>query len=227
MRRSGLAILTGALIRCLVFSNLILLSMTPYAQSQPNLPTPTPQPTFRSPPAAPTIATDTTAPSRALNSSATVQDENYKLGSGDKLRIVVYGESDLGGEYLVAGNGLVELPLLGQMPAAGMTLYDFQTAIGKKFVSEGYLKDPRVSVEVENYRPFYIIGEVKAPGQYAYISGMSVLTAVALAGGYTYRADDRTAYVRKNGDGKEVAMPADQSTKINPGDIIRIDERIF
>ena len=155
------------------------------------------------------------------------QDENYHLGTGDKLKLVVYGEDDLGGEYLVGDTGQIQLPLLGQMPAAGMTVQDFQTAIGQKFVSEGYLKDPRVSVEVENYRPFYIIGEVKTPGQYPYVSGMNVLNAVALAGGYTYRADDKTAYVRRNGSSKEIQIPADQTTKINPGDIIRIDERIF
>lgn len=156
-----------------------------------------------------------------------IQDENYRLGSGDKLKLVVYGEADLGGEYLVGGTGEVQLPLLGQIPAAGMTLRDFQTAVGQKFVAEGYLKDPRISVEVLNYRPFYIIGEVKTPGQYPYIAGMNALNAVALAGGFTYRADERTVYVRRNGGATEVRSPADQTTKINPGDIVRIDERVF
>jgi polysaccharide export outer membrane protein len=155
------------------------------------------------------------------------QDQNYRLGAGDKLKIVVYGENDLGGEYLVGDTGDVQLPLLGQVPAAGMTLLDFQTAVGNKFVSEGYLKDPRISVEVENYRPFYIIGEVKTPGQYPYVSGMNILNAVALAGGYTYRADSRHAYIRRNGSAKELEAPADQNTKVSPGDIIRIDERMF
>lgn len=155
------------------------------------------------------------------------QDESYKLGSGDKLKLIVYGENDLGGEYLVDGAGQVQLPLLGQVPAAGMSVHDFEAAVGTKFVSEGYLKDPRVSVEVENYRPFYIIGEVKSPGQYPYISGMNALNAVALAGGYTYRADDKDVYIRRNGSSKEQEVPADQTTKVNPGDIIRVDERIF
>lgn len=155
------------------------------------------------------------------------QDASYKLGSGDKLRLTVYGENDLGGEYQVDGAGQVQLPLLGPVPAAGMTVHDFETAVGGKFVSEGYLKDPRVSVEVENYRPFYIIGEVKSPGQYPYVNGMNALNAVALAGGYTYRADDKDVYIRRDGSTKEQEAPADQSTKINPGDIIRVDERIF
>jgi len=155
------------------------------------------------------------------------QDASYKLGSGDKIKLTVYGENDLGGEYQVDGTGQVQLPLLGPVPAAGMTVHDFETAVGGKFVSEGYLKDPRVSVEVENYRPFYIIGEVKSPGQYPYVSGMNALNAVALAGGYTYRADDKDVYIRRDGTSKEQEAPADQSTKINPGDIIRVDERIF
>jgi protein involved in polysaccharide export with SLBB domain len=160
-------------------------------------------------------------------SPTAIRDENYKLGSGDKIRLVVYNEQDLGGEYLVDGTGEVQLPLLGQMPAAGMTLHDFQASLVVKFVDEGYLKDPRISVEVLNYRPFYIMGEVKAPGQYPYVSGMSVLNAVALAGGYTYRANENIIYLRRVGDDKEMKVPADQTSKVNPGDIIRVDERIF
>jgi polysaccharide export outer membrane protein len=155
------------------------------------------------------------------------QDESYRLGSGDKVKLTVYGENDLGGEYLVDGSGQVQLPLLGQVPAMGMTVHDFEASVGSKFVSEGYLKDPRVSVEVLNYRPFYIIGEVKNPGQYPYVNGMNALNAVALAGGYTYRADEKDVYIRKNGSSKEEEVPADQSTRVNPGDIIRVDERIF
>ena len=192
------------------------------AVAQGGLPGPTVQPSTparlaATPPSAASVGLITGGP----------QDESYKLGSGDKLKLIVYGENDLGGEYLVDGAGQVQLPLLGQIPAAGMTVHDFEAAIGNKFVSEGYLKDPRVSVEVENYRPCYIIGEVKSPGQYPYVSGMNALNAVALAGGYTYRADDKDVYIRRNGSSKEQEVPADQTTKINPGDIIRVDERIF
>lgn len=155
------------------------------------------------------------------------QDENYKLGSGDKIKLTVYGEDDLSGEYLVDGAGQVQLPLLGQVQAAGMTLHAFVASVTNLFVSEGYLNHPRVSVEVENYRPFYIIGEVKTPGQYPYVSGMNALNAIALAGGYTYRADDSVVYVRRNGSTNEIKAPADQTTKIGPGDIIRVGERVF
>lgn len=200
----------------------VILCVGTVAQAQSSLPSPTGSP--RTTPSA----------SRTNTSSAPLplpvegaQDETYTLGSGDKLKIIVYGEDDLGGEYLVNGAGEVQLPLLGQMPAAGMTIHDFGQSLAKKFVAEGYLNNPRVSVEVENYRPFYIIGEVKTPGQYPYVSGMNALNAIALSGGFSYRADDRRVYIRRNGSAKEVVAPADQTTRINPGDIIRVDERIF
>ena len=200
------------------------------AQMQSNLPGPSGAPMMGMPMAKPLARQgmpQANAGVMAALPSGGIQDENYKLGSGDKLRLVVYGEEDLGGEYLVDGGGEVQLPLIGEMPAAGMSIHEFQASIGNKFVAEGYLKDPRVSVEVLNYRPFYIIGEVKTPGQYPYVSGMNVLNAVALAGGFTYRADDKVVYVRKNGSQQELKTKADQTTRINPGDIIRIDERVF
>jgi len=153
-------------------------------------------------------------------------DENYRLGSGDKLKVTVYGEDDLSGEVVVDGNGQVQLPLVGQVKAAGLTVHEFvaevQSALGTK-----YLRDPKVSVQIENYRPFYIIGEVNKPGEYPYESGLNVLGAVALAGGYTYRADDSDVYIRRNGQTKEESLPASASTRIFPGDIVRIAERIF
>jgi len=201
----------------------LLLMAQAGAYSQPALPGPSPQSQIPSAATKPAQRVPVTVPMPSVGP----QDENYRLGSGDKLRMIVYGENDLGGEYLIDGAGDVQLPLLGQMKAAGMTIHDFEGSIGNKFVAEGYLKDPRVSVEVENYRPFYIMGEVRAPGQYPYVNGMNALNAVALAGGYTYRANDSTIYVRRNGSSKEEKDPADQTTKINPGDIIRVDERIF
>lgn len=201
----------------------LLLMAQAGAYSQPALPGPSPQSQIPSAATKPAQQVPVSVPTPSVGP----QDENYRLGSGDKLRMIVYGENDLGGEYLIDGAGDVQLPLLGQMKAAGMTIHDFEGSIGNKFVAEGYLKDPRVSVEVENYRPFYIMGEVRAPGQYPYVNGMNALNAVALAGGYTYRANDSAIYVRRNGSSKEEKDPADQTTKINPGDIIRVDERIF
>lgn len=151
-------------------------------------------------------------------------NDGYRLGTGDKVRVIVFGEQELSGDYDVDSSGYLRLPLIGQVQAAGYSLREFENAIKAK-LEEGYLKDPRVSVEVVNYRPFYIIGEVTSPGQYPYVNGMTVLNAVALAGGFTYRAKKSTVYIR-NGN-EEDETPADQTTKIRPGDIIRVGERFF
>lgn len=153
-------------------------------------------------------------------------DSAYRLGSGDKVRVNVFGQPDLNGEYVVDGAGFVQLPLIGQMKAAGLTVGEFQKEVTAKF-AEGYLVNPSIDVEVVNYRPFYIIGEVNKPGEYPYVNGMSILNAVALAGGYTTRADSSEVYIRRNGSTKETEFPADETTKVNPGDIIRVSERFF
>jgi polysaccharide export outer membrane protein len=149
----------------------------------------------------------------------------YRLGTGDKIRLIVFGEQDLGGEYVVDSSGYVRLPLIGQVQAAQMSLRQFESAVEAR-LKDGYLKDPKVSVEVTNYRPFYIIGEVNSPGQYPYVNGMTVLNAVALAGGFTYRAKTSRVYIRRNSkDGDEI--DAEQSAAVQPGDIIRVAERFF
>jgi polysaccharide export outer membrane protein len=150
----------------------------------------------------------------------------YKLDTGDKVKVIVYGEDDLSGEFDVDGSGFVRLPLIGQVRAAGLTLKDFEAAIEAKLAT-GYLVNPKVSVAVSNYRPFTILGEVNKPGEYPYENDMTVLNAVALGGGYTYRADKDNVYVRRKGSESEVKMPADDRTPIYPGDTVRVDERIF
>lgn len=157
---------------------------------------------------------------------AAISDEHYRLGTGDKLKVTVYGEEDLSGEFLVDGSGQVQLPLVGQVKAATLTIHEFVAEVTNA-LKEGYLKDPKVSVEVLNYRPFYIIGEVNKPGEYPFESGLNVLGAIALAGGYTYRANDNDVYVRRAGHDKEESLPASANTKVYPGDIIRIAERLF
>ncbi len=148
------------------------------------------------------------------------------LGTGDKLRIIVFGETDLGGEYVVDGTGYVQMPLIGEVEARGLSVRQFEKAVSAK-LADGYLKDPRVSIEVVNYRPFSILGEVKNPGNYPYVNGMTVLNAVALAGGFTDRANESEVYIRHAGSAKEAEVPVDGTTKINPGDIIRVKERFF
>lgn len=153
-------------------------------------------------------------------------DPGYALGSGDKLRVIVFGEDDLGGEYVVDDNGFVRLPLIGQVSAGGRTVKQLEEDIAKQLGSR-YLKDPRVSIEVVSHRPFYIIGEVNKPGEYPFVAGMSVLNAVAMAGGYTYRANESVVYIRHKGAQDEEKFPADDSTKLGPGDIVNVVERWF
>jgi polysaccharide export outer membrane protein len=162
----------------------------------------------------------------AAAASSPSTDEGYQLGSGDKVRVVVFGEDNLGGDYDVDGTGMVRLPLIGQVKAGGLTVRDFEGEIKAK-LDDGFMKDAKVSVAVVTYRPFYIIGEVNKPGEYPYVNDMSILNAIALAGGYTYRANDTEVYIQRNGQSKEESFPADQTTKVQPGDIVRVPERFF
>lgn len=209
----------GAKIVCVavaVFALMVGGTQLCFAQ---DLPGPTKSP---SQPPAPV-----TAPARYVPAAVSgITDEHYRLGTGDKLKVTVYGEEDLSGEFLVDGSGQVQLPLVGQVKAATLTIHEFVAEVAKA-LQDGYLKDPKVSVEVLNYRPFYIIGEVNKPGEYPFESGLNVLGAIALAGGYTYRANDNDVYVRRAGQDKEDEMPASANTKVYPGDIIRIAERLF
>jgi polysaccharide export outer membrane protein len=150
----------------------------------------------------------------------------YHLGAGDKLRIVVFGEDSLSGEFFVSGGGKVSLPLIGDVDATGLTIPQLQKAIEQK-LADGYLKQPQVSAEVENYRPFYILGEVMKPGEYPYTNGLTVLNAVATAEGFTYRADTRKVYIKRATSLGETQMPLTTATPVLPGDTIRIGERFF
>ena len=117
---------------------------------------------------------------RALSAG---NNAGYLLGPGDKLHITVYGEDDLSGAYQIDGIGMVRLPLVGTLRAAGFTAPALENAIAGA-LAQGYLKSPRVNVEITEYRPFYIIGAVNKPGTYPYVNNMSALDAVALGGGF-------------------------------------------
>ncbi|MEO9876137.1 MAG: polysaccharide biosynthesis/export family protein [Anderseniella sp.] len=150
----------------------------------------------------------------------------YQLGAGDKVKVNVFGEADLSGEFLVGDNGRIDLPLIGAVQARGQTVTQFQNAVVTRY-SGGYLKDPKVSVSVLNYRPFFIQGEVGKGGEYPYKAGLTIQNAVAIAGGYTYRANTSKAFVRRAGQDQEVEIQTNQRVAINPGDIIRVPERFF
>lgn len=150
----------------------------------------------------------------------------YRLGAGDKVRVITFGEEALTGEFFVGGSGQISLPLLGELPAAGKTAREFQAEV-ETALKDGYIKEPRVSVEVLNYRPFYILGEVTKAGEYPYTNNLTVLNAVATAGGFTYRADTRKVFIKRASEAAEQQYALTSTTQVAPGDTIRIGERFF
>ncbi len=151
---------------------------------------------------------------------------SYRLGAGDKLQINVFNQADLTGEYVLDGNGSFTMLLIGKVSAAGLTSTELEALLVDSLKPD-YLVNPRVSVRIENFRPFYIIGEVKSPNSYAYVDGMTYLTAVAIAGGFTYRAKKDRVYVVRGDDTDRKEIKLNVSDKVRPGDIIRVAERLF
>ncbi len=153
--------------------------------------------------------------------------DEYRLGANDRIRVTVYGEDDLSGEYEVDAAGVVSLPLIGEVQVLNFTVRQFERQVEERF-ADGYLVNPRVNAEVATYRPFYILGEVNNAGQYPYEPGMTIVKAVTTAGGFTYRANRRRVFItRRGGQDEEVAVPASSVVPIMPGDVIRVPERIF
>ena len=148
---------------------------------------------------------------------------SYTLGSGDQVQIVVFRQTDLSGQFALDGNGFLALPLVGQIEADGMTTRELEEAIEARMKEEELLVNPQVSVQVLTYRPFYVLGEVNKPGSYPYRDGMTAINAVALAGGYTYRADQSDIRV----DRGDCQVAAAAETAIRPGDIVTVEERFF
>ena len=150
----------------------------------------------------------------------------YTLGNGDQLRITVFGQPDLSGQFEVDGTGSISMPLIGQVEALGLTTPQLEDRIVEKLEGD-YVLNPRVSAEVINYRPYYILGEVNRPGEYPYNSGLTVVNAVAAAGGWTYRAKKNVVYIKSVDSNQEQAIELTTSTVVSPGDTIRIGERRF
>ena len=150
----------------------------------------------------------------------------YQLGAGDRLRITVYNEPTLSGEFTVSDTGVVDLPLVGSVTANGLTVPSLQVAVTKAF-ADGYVNNPKVSIEVLSYRPFYILGEVNKPGEYPYSVGMTMSKAVAIAGGFTYRANQKHVLVKRSDRVDEDKVTVKASTPVLPGDTVTIPERHF
>ncbi|MGL4397583.1 MAG: polysaccharide biosynthesis/export family protein [Hyphomicrobium sp.] len=153
-------------------------------------------------------------------------DGPYLLDTGDRLRIFVYGQPNLSRQYVVDHDGKISVPLIGEVHARGKTTTELQGSIRARLGSE-FVKDPQVTVDVQQNRPFFIYGEVKTGGQFPYVSGMTVETAIAIAGGYTERASDRTFRItrRINGLVEQIEAPSDYVLK--PGDTVYVFERFL
>jgi polysaccharide biosynthesis/export protein len=155
-----------------------------------------------------------------------MEEPAYMLDSGDKLRVVVFGQEGLSNSYSVDAAGFITMPLIGAVPARERTTTGLSRAIAEK-LRNGYIREPHVAVEIEAYRPFFILGEVTAPGQYPYVANMSVETAVAIAGGFTPRAEKKTVEVSRSADGQLYRGKVPLAFQIRPGDTVLVRERWF
>jgi polysaccharide biosynthesis/export protein len=157
-----------------------------------------------------------------VGSGSSGESAGYRLGPGDKLKVTVFGAEDLSGDFTVSEAGLLNMPLIGEVKASGVDPTRLSRTIEQK-LKDGYMKDPKVSVQVATYRPIYIFGEVTRPGEYPYAAGMSLLNAVALGGGYSYRAQQNYSIVTRNGKDYR----AEPTSRLLPDDIVRVPERMF
>ena len=164
-------------------------------------------------------------PPQATATQPEISESNYLLGTGDRVNIKVFREDNLSGDYQIDDNGTISFPLIGVVDARNVTARGLEQRLKEK-LSTGFLKDPVVTVQVLSYRPFYILGEVKNPGSYPYVTGITIENAVALAGGYSYRGRKDVAVVTHAGDNSaEQTVPV--GTKVLPGAVITIKERYF
>jgi polysaccharide export outer membrane protein len=171
------------------------------------------------------IAQTAAAPTPAAVTRAAPQGA-YTLDAGDKLRVVVFGQDGLTNSYSVDAGGSITMPLIGAVKARGLTTAELSAAIAAR-LRQGFIRDPAVAVEVETYRPFFILGEVTYPGQYPYVANMTVETAVAIAGGYSPRAFREQVTITRTTHGETIRSTAPVTTRVQPGDTINVSERWF
>lgn len=147
----------------------------------------------------------------------------YRLDAQDRIRMTVYRQPELSGQFALDGEGEVALPLVGEIAAAGMTTRELEDEIERRLQADGFLVAPQVSIQLLTYRPFYILGEVARPGSYEFRDGMTMINAVALAGGFSYRAAPRDVAIERG----DCVMPTMADTVVLPGDVIKVPERFF
>lgn len=162
----------------------------------------------------------------AAITAASPVENGYRLGAGDKIRIGVYGEDGMTGEYLVSETGTISFPLIGDFPVGNRTVSEMREALQER-LARGIVNNPRVSAQILSFRPFYILGEINRPGQYPYTIGLTINSAVATAQGFTYRASTRKVMITHAGEDTERAVRVQPGTRIMPGDTVRVVEKIF
>jgi polysaccharide biosynthesis/export protein len=167
------------------------------------------------------------APGAGLPPLPKPQAGPYRLGAGDRLTIRIYDQPQLSGSFNIDDSGMVDLPLLGLVRAAGCTTGELAAAIAGGLEAKKLILNPSVAVEVSTYRPFYILGEVNAPGQYPFRPDMTVLTAISIAGGFTYRAEQGYVGVTRDAGGNPAQYRAPLFALAQPGDVITVYERRF
>ena len=154
------------------------------------------------------------------------ESSEYEFGTGDQVRITVFGHEDLSGEFTISETGTVSLPLAGSLVLSGLAVHEAEQAVVDALKPD-YLLNPRVSIEVLSYRPFYILGEVNEPGAYPYVNGMTVTEAVALGGGFTYRAKKNRMVIIRATDSTRTERPVSVTDVVLPGDVVKVLERFF
>jgi len=167
------------------------------------------------------------APGRDLAKLPDAPGTVYRLGPNDQIRIITFGEDALSEIFRVNDNGNIALPLVGLVHAAGLTTEELSTIVADALRSKNLLRNPSVSIEVTEYRPVFVLGEVNHPGQFTYQPGMTVLSTIAIAGGYTYRAVEDYASILRRVDGQPVRGKVTPETTVIPGDIVTVYERYF
>lgn len=176
--------------------------------------------------AGPSAHVSSETPAEPVDGAVSVSP-GYLIGTGDVLRIVVFDEAEMSGEYTVDGAGGIAFPLVGRVSVEGLSPQEVSDNLSV-LLSKGYLVDPRVNVGILRFRPFYILGEIRRPGSYDYVQGLTVLNAIALSGGFTYRARrSDVSVLRKQKDGTFVALEIGPEERVLPGDVIEVKERFF
>ena len=166
------------------------------------------------------------SPVQAQEPAAEDTIAGYQLGPRDRILITVFNHTDLSGEYELDGDGRFSMPLIGIVNASGKTPIELEEHLVFRFKPD-YLVNPRISIKMANYRPYYLIGEVQSTGSFPFVAGITYLTAIAMSGGYTYRGKKDVVYVIRGNDPEQEEIKMDVNEKVQPGDIIRVAERLF